>query len=276
MALRSGLSLTAFAAAGVSMLTGGPPSVAIFRRGSINLRRSRGARLLGCSRGSIVRRRQNFGAAGDTCSVDAVFARVGRRNLRRVSRCGRLGLCGRSHRLVPGFRKTAVSGFAASGADASSGFSAATCPVSAGATAAGAGAAMSVTCSTGATAAGAWFGAFCSEAAGSTRSIASTGRVASLCCANIVSGAARHTGCWQIPHAPRAAGPPRQARRPGSTSSTRSPRTEKRKPGSMKRRIPPFAFVSLRRAFEHRGTRWTTELAAFATHRAPPARSESG
>ena len=33
---------------------------------------------------------------------------------------------------------------------------------------------------------------FCSEASGSTRSIASTGLVASLCCANIASRAARH------------------------------------------------------------------------------------
>ena len=58
------------------------------------------------------------------------------------------------------------------------------------------------------------------------------------------------TGCWRIPRGPRAATPPRQVRRPGSTSTTRSRRTENGSRGALTR-IPPSRDI-LRRPLSHR------------------------
>ena len=87
-------------------------------------------------------------------------------------------------------------------------------------------------------------------------------------------GRRARTGCWQIARGPRAAAPPRRARRPVSTSTGQIAANRKRKPGSMDRQIPPSLWCC--EGLRASGNAVTTELAAFATHRTPPARSESG
>ncbi len=82
------------------------------------------------------------------------------------------------------------------------------------------------------------------------------------------------TDYWQIPRERCAVAPPRQARRSVSTSRTRSRRTENGNLGAWRGEF------RLRRGVCEgpgaSGNAVTTKLAAFATQRARPARSESG
>ena len=63
-------------------------------------------------------------------------------------------------------------------------------------------------------------------------------------------GRRARTGCWQIPRGPRAAAPPRQVRRPGSTSTTRSRRTENESRGAWTGEFRLRGMSA--KAFEHR------------------------
>ena len=213
-----------------------------FRRGDVGIRRNRCARLLrmrarlpACGKAACA---GAAGGAGD--AVGAGKSGCVRRE-RGVFDCGDLGFGGVgagvsagaavSPRPAPDVSATGISGFAMSGGAASRrrtllrlqrfGRAWRGSRLRLGRRRCGCGAAPPVQRR------GTLSGAFCSAAGGSTRSIASTGlRARSAAAQTRFRGRRAMTGCWQIPRGPRAAAPPRRARRPGSTSTTRSRRTE--------------------------------------------------
>ena len=228
------------------MATAGPPSVAILVEAGF------GSAAAGALTGSDAADSDITGAtsfAGDKtcgdrickdklCSVDATFVSSAGGAASAVSVMASVGAAAAS---VCRGLSAAGSGLATAGVVVSgcSGFNAAICSGSAGGEAIAAGPADSAILSAGMSSD--------DRGSGSSRSIASTGLVASLaaslgtsvCCAKLVSGPARQAGvlanCSWAARSSAAAPSPKTSIDIDNTIAA----NRKRKPGSMERRIPP-------------------------------------
>ena len=278
-ALLSGFATVVFAAARGSIVTGGPPSVAILVEAMSASAEAGGRRLFRCCRGSFARWRGDF--FGRRCRRRCRylgFVRGGRRDgLRRRGllpgrtfrgRISGLAVSGgdefpaaarRSFRVRPAFRPT--SGSAGVAMACGSAGSAVTSVQPASGASGLPGRLRYSPCA----AAGSWSGAFSSAAGGSTRSIARTGCRWFRCrCAKTGSGLACHDGVL----ANSSCAARSNAAAPNPKTSIDIDNTiaanRKRKPGSMDASSAFAGFFA--KAFEQR-ERGDDKIAAFATRR---------
>ena len=297
MTLLTCLATVVFAGGGASIVTGGPPSVAILVEAMSASAEAGGLACSGAAgAASLAGAETSSGAdAGVDVAIFVSSAAAG------ATACAGAASC------WAGLSAAGISGLAVSGGDEFSGCSAAVLSGSAGTvvtsgsagvavasgsagfavTSGSAGTALVAGCSAGVVAVGP--GPALSPPRPVARRAASPERVLSngslssglekqvlgfrSAAQKPVRGSHATTACWQIPRERRAATPRRRVRTPVSTSTTRSRRTENESRGAWTP-VPPSR-DRLRRPLSQR-ERGDDRIAAFPTRRAPPARSESG
>jgi hypothetical protein len=244
MTLRSGFAVAAVAGGCVSMVTDGPPSVAIFVEA-----------MSACGEARALIASDATGAAsligGNICSVAAILVSLAAAGASAAA--GAASLCA-------GLSGTGISGFVISGAAESSGFSAAMLSGSATGTAAAG--------SAGAAATGTLSDGFGSAGGGSTRSIASTGLVASILLRKNRFG----TGVprWRAGNFFMSRAEQRRRTKPEDQYRHRQHDRGEQKTEAGQHREASSTFAGFCKGLRDQGNAVNTEWAAFATH------SESG